>query len=85
MEGLAQTPKEDTPAIVAKLAIRARTVILSYQVQGLAHENVKNQFDNFVSFLALMTEDGNYMVDDMILNTQQYHTFVGNDNEETVS
>ena len=31
-----------------------------------------------------MTEDGNYMVDDMILNTQQYHTFVGND-KETVS
>ena len=32
-----------------------------------------------------MTEDGNYMMDDMILNTQQYNTFVGNDNEETVS
>ena len=42
MEGLAQTPQEDTPAIVAKQAIRARTVILSYQVQGLAHEEVGN-------------------------------------------
>ena len=42
MEGLAQTPKGDTPVIVAKPAIRARTVILSYQVQGLAHEEVRN-------------------------------------------
>ena len=44
MEGLAQTPKGDTPVIVAKPAIRARTVILSYQVQGLAHEDVKISF-----------------------------------------
>ena len=41
MEGLAQTPRGDIPAIVAKPAIRARTVIMSYQVQGLAYEDVR--------------------------------------------
>ena len=28
-----------------------------------------------------MTENGNYMMDDMILNPQQYNTFVGNDKD----
>ena len=46
MEGLAQTPMGDTHVTVAIRAIEATTVILLFQVQKHAYENIIISFTN---------------------------------------